>query len=178
MTGMMTEGGRGRVRGRDSGEGVTRVLGEGALMDPNRRAWGCLYVYVTSQPQPVCIDRVQTECLYQSFMRQPLGTRCLPAQRDSPLSGPLSSTEKAQEESNSHTSRASPHWARIWTDTGGSALSKKGETITNMPPRRLTSWSHHGGEGDYLRSGHRLYSAALHRGGLSFTCCLLVHIRC
>ena len=129
----MTEGGRGRVRGRD--------VGEGALMDPNRRAWGCLYVYVTSQPQqqPVCIDRVQTECLYQSFMRQPLGTRCLPAQRDSPLSGPLSSTEKAQEESNSHTSRASPHCARIWTDTGGSALSKKGETITNMPPRRLTS---------------------------------------
>ena len=137
----MTEGGRGRVRGRDVGGVVTRVLGEGTLMDPNRRAWGCLYVYVTSQPQqqPVCIDRVQTECLYQSFMRQPLGTRCLPAQRDSPLSGPLSSTEKAQEESNSHTSRASPHCARIWTDTGGSALSKKGETITNMPPRRLTS---------------------------------------
>lgn len=33
MTGMMTEGGRGRVRGRRG----MRVLGEDALMDPNRR---------------------------------------------------------------------------------------------------------------------------------------------
>lgn len=136
MTGMMTEGGRGRVRGRRG----MRVLGGGRSDGPQQEARGCLYVYVTSQPkpQPVCIDRVQTECLYQSFMRPPLGTHCLPAHRDSPLSGPLSSTKGAGREQFPHQ-QSLPHWARMWTNTGGSALSKKGETITNMLSLRLAS---------------------------------------
>jgi len=73
----MTEGGRGRMRGTKGNESV----GGGRSDGPEQEAWGCLYVYVTSQPQPACTDGVQTQRLYQGFVEQPLGTHCLPAQR-------------------------------------------------------------------------------------------------
>lgn len=120
MTGMMTEGRRGRVRGK------RECWGEGALMDPKRRLDWCLYVYITSQPQtqPVRTDRVQTERLYQSVTRQPLGKHCLPARRDSPLSGLHFSTKGTGREQFPH-SQSLPHWARNWTDTGGSNTVQK-----------------------------------------------------
>lgn len=51
MTGMMTEGGRGRVSGR----GGMRVLGEGALMDPSRRL-GDVYMFMlqVSRSRSLC----------------------------------------------------------------------------------------------------------------------------
>lgn len=118
----------------------------------------------------MCIDRVQTECLYQSFMRRPLGKHALPAQRDSPLSGPLFSTKGAGREQFPH-SQCLPHWAGIWTDTGGPALSKKGKTITNMLLLRLASHGLIVGKEDYLcLCIIILHSVAL--GGLSKPSCM------
>lgn len=66
MTGMMTE----RKSERERGSGSVG----GGRTDGCAR--GCLHVYVSSQPkpQPVCTDRVQAECLRQSFTQPPMGT--------------------------------------------------------------------------------------------------------
>lgn len=128
-----------------------RVLGEGALIEPNRRLEDVyMFMLQVSRSRSLCaLTRSRQSAFYQSFMRQPLGTQCLPAQRGSPLSGPLFSTKGAGREQFPHY-QSLPHWARIWMDTGGSALSKKGRTITNMLSLRLTSHGLIMGEEDYL----------------------------
>lgn len=116
-----------------------RVLGEGVLMDPNRRLEDVyMFMLQVSRSRSLC---ALTGSRQNAFIRASWGSpweHTVCQQRDSPLSGPLSSTKGAGREQFPH-SQSLPHWAWIWTDTGGSELSKKGKSITNMLSLRLTS---------------------------------------
>lgn len=123
------------------------VRGEGSVTDPWQDARGRLYVYVSSAPE--CTDRVQTVRFYQRFMEAAPGNST--SASDSPLSGPLWPPPKAQEESNSHTSTASPHWAQIWTRILESLYCPKKDKVSQICfSPRLTSSGLIKGRVDYL----------------------------
>jgi len=105
MTGMMTEGGRGRVRGRRG----MRVLGEGALMDPSRRL-GDVYMFMLQVSRSRSLWAL-TGSRQNAFIRASWGSpweHTVCQHIETPHCQAHSSPRKAQEESNSHTSRASP----------------------------------------------------------------------
>lgn len=108
MTGMMTE----RRVGEEEWELGRRrmsVLGEGALMDPNRRLEDVyMFVLQVSWSRSLC---ALTGPRQNAFIRASRGSpweHAVCQHRETPHCWAHSPPRKAQEESNSHTSRASP----------------------------------------------------------------------
>lgn len=139
MTGMMTESQRGGVRERRGWErgGGGEAVG---LMDPNRRLEVVyMFMFGVSHSRSLC---ALTRSRQRAFIRASWGSpweHTVCQHWETPHCQDRSALPKAQEESNSHTSGASPNGPGSGWTAGGSALSKKGETITKMPSLRWTT---------------------------------------